>query len=140
MTTKQIEQLATQFQAGTFPAKQWTHDAHLAAALWYLNHYDFTEATYYLKTSLIIYHHSQGGKHNMESGYHETLTQFWMWAVDAFLKEEDNRNLSLEDQLKHLLASPWADKHLPLQYYTKEYLFTPGGRAFLLQPDIQPLS
>lgn len=139
MTTEQIEQVATQFQAGDFPAKEWTHQAHLAAALWFLNRYDFAEATYYLKTSLIIYHYTQGGKHNMESGYHETLTQFWMWAVATFLQENNHRQLSLEDQLQALLKSKWADKHLPMQFYSKAYLFAPDGRAFWLEPDIQPL-
>lgn len=134
-TATEIRQLVQQFQARSLPVADWTHEAHLIVALSYLRKYSKMEATCYLRTSIISYHSSQGGTHSKTSGYHETLTLFWIWAVDQFLKSPEAQGLSEAEQVTAFLVSSWADKRLPLVYYSKSHLMSLAARTYWQQPD-----
>lgn len=130
-----IQELVQQFQEKSPPASAWTHEAHLIVALSYLRQYSKLEATCYLRTGIITYHSSQGGIHSKTSGYHETLTLFWVWAVEQFLKSAEAQDLNLAQQTKAFLESKWANKDLPLQYYSKEHLMSLEARTYWQAPD-----
>ena len=131
---KELSELIEKFQDRSLPSKRWTHEAHLIVALWYLRKYPLAEATHYLRTGIISYHSSQGGQHTLSRGYHETLTRFWIWAVDQFLEKEKNRDLTFVEQVEKFLQSPWADKKLPWQYYSEEYIKSIEARAYFVHP------
>jgi hypothetical protein len=135
-----LEQLVLQFQARSLAAAAWTHEAHLIVALTYLRQYSKTEATCYLRTGIISYHSSQGGLHSKTSGYHETLTLFWIWAVDRFLQIPDVAKLNQEAQVAALFDSPWSDKNLALQYYSKDYLMSLEARTYWKEPDLKSIA
>jgi hypothetical protein len=44
-TTAEIEALVREFETCTLPRPQWTHNAHLTVALWYLLNHSGQEAT-----------------------------------------------------------------------------------------------
>lgn len=73
------------FEEGTFPKDQWTHQAHVAMAAWYLTGHPLPEATRIIRATIPAYNVAQGGKNTGNSGYHESLTIFWIWIVAGFL-------------------------------------------------------
>lgn len=73
------------FEEGTYPKEQWTHQAHVAMAAWYLTGYPLPEATRIIRAAIPAYNVAQGGKNTETSGYHESLTIFWIWIVAGFL-------------------------------------------------------
>lgn len=44
MTSDDLVRLVTRFEDGTLPKAEWTHQAHLAVALWYASRLSFEEA------------------------------------------------------------------------------------------------
>ncbi|HQU55198.1 MAG TPA: hypothetical protein PK643_19330, partial [Saprospiraceae bacterium] len=60
------------------PKASWTHQAHLQVALWYSHQLDFDEACALVRQRIIAYNDRVGTPNTDASGYHETLTRFWM--------------------------------------------------------------
>ena len=73
------------FEQGTYPKAQWTHQAHIAMAAHYLTGHPVPEATALIRARIPAYNIAQGGQNTEDSGYHETLTIFWIWVVAGFL-------------------------------------------------------
>jgi hypothetical protein len=56
------------------------------------------------------------------SGYHESITRFYVWRIARFLATADHR-LS-PDELAAGLVQGSGDKGLPLQYWSRDRLFS----------------
>ena len=132
-TEKEILDLVTSFRDRTLPVQEWTHEAHLVTALWYNKTYDEFEALCYLLSGIITYNVVAGGQNTPERGYHETLTIFWCKILREFINK--NRDLSLVDLCDTLFKSEWTSKDLPLQFYSRDLLFSVKARASWVEPD-----
>ncbi len=126
-TEAEILELVEGFSARTLPKERWTHQAHLVTALWYHVNHSPLEAICYLRSGIIEYNASLGGKNTPQDGYHETLTLFWCKTVREFV--EANQGLALVDLAQKFLASEMASKEYPLKFYTRERLFSLEARA-----------
>jgi hypothetical protein len=136
-TTEEILALVRRFDDCTLPREEWTHAAHLTVALWHLLQYDWPEAVRRVRLGIQRYNAAHGIRTTPTGGYHETLTLFWLRRVRAFLEGERNEARSLVHLANELAAA--ADKSLPLEYYTRERLFSPEARAGWVEPDLRPL-
>ena len=133
-----IEELIEDFESLSLPLKKWTHEAHLSTALWYLTNYRKEEALCMLRAGIIAYNVSQGGKNTSTSGYHETITLFWVWAIDNYLTHFGRGN-TFEENQSRFLNSKYAQKEFPLQYYSKERLMSTLARSQWIDPDLKKL-
>lgn len=131
--------LVQSFENRTLPKADWTHEAHLSVALWYLKNYNQATALCKLRAGIITYNTSVGTKNTASMGYHETLTLFWVKALTSFLqKYGEGKNVAECRQL--LLSSPYADKKLPLRFYSKAKLMSVEARGAWVEPDLQLLN
>jgi hypothetical protein len=137
-TTEEILALVRGFEDCTLPREEWTHAAHLTVALWYLLQYDWPEAAGCVRRGIKRYNAAHGVATTPTSGYHETLTLFWLRCVRSFLEGERNEGRSLVSLANELAAS--ADKNLPLAHYTRERLFSREARNAWVEPDLKPLN
>jgi len=137
MQVEKIETLVQQFQNRTLPKKAWTHEAHLAVAIWHLNRYAKAEATCLLRAGIINYNIAAGTENTATGGYHETITLFWIWIIYSFLIE--NKGLKINELISLFLASEYARKEILFKYYTKELLFSVEARANWVMPDLKVL-
>lgn len=135
-TKETMTALAQDFINKTLPVVDWTHEAHLLVALWHLKHYSKAEATCYLRSRIISYNEVVGTENGPRSGYHETLTLFWIWVIAEFLKRHDG---DLTELSNLFIKSKYADKRLPFQFYTKAKLIGIEARASWVAPDRQAL-
>lgn len=119
------------FETCTVAPSFFTHRAHLTVTLVYLLRYP-DDADVRLRNSLrrFIAHHGV-------DGYNETMTEFWLRRVRAWLAGQDLRQ-PLPDLLAGLFAAcgPAAGIY---QYYSKPYLTSPDLRAAWHEPDLKPL-
>ncbi len=127
------------FEACTLTRADWTHHAHLVMALWYINHFPLKEATERIRTGIHRLNDACGVVTTATSGYHETITRFYIWSVKRFL-EESATNVPLETLVTTLLQSEYAEKSFPLRYYSKELLFSSEARFGWVEPDLKPLT
>lgn len=134
---QEIETLVAQFQSQTLALDAWTHEAHLTVALWHLKNYSLAEATCYLRSGIITYNNAVGTPNNPSRGYHETLTLFWIKIVCHFVTTNSDKNLLTLCNI--FLESAYAAREFPLQFYSRDLLFSTEARAFWVEPDQKAL-
>lgn len=137
-TLSEIKILIREFDACTLPRHQWDHQVHLTVALWYLTHYSQPEATNYIRNGIQRYNLAQGIKTTKDSGYHETITLFWIQIVRRYLSV-GTANGSFVDIANALLHS-YRNPRLPLEYYSRERLMSWDARRSWVEPDLKPIT
>ncbi|XP_046553751.1 uncharacterized protein LOC124263211 [Haliotis rubra] len=121
------------FEDATLPFEDWTHEAHLRMAWNYLREYGHDGATPYIK--LGIQKFNEQNKSKLKTGYHETLTLFFIHVVwDALQRCPGDEFEAFLQQSQHLV-----DKNLPFQYYNKDTLFREDARHKFVAPDKKSL-
>jgi hypothetical protein len=134
----QTEQLVTAFRARTLPKADWTHHAHLRVGLWHVLNYPPDTALARLREGITRLNEAHGTPNTFRSGYHETITQFYVWLIAHFVFQADpNRRRSLDDLGTELIARH-GDRNLPLRYYSRELLDSPEARELVVMPDLEP--
>ncbi|MCP6762015.1 MAG: hypothetical protein NHB32_25445 [Fischerella sp. CENA71] len=133
----EIEILVTTFQNCSLPRCQWNHLAHLTVALYYLIYYGEKQAGERIRQDIQRYNAAMGIQTTKDSGYHETLTQFWVYIVRHYLSVNQQQTSLL--QLTNGLIDSYGNKHLPLQYYSRDLLTSWEARNSWVEPDLQHL-
>jgi hypothetical protein len=129
----QTTSLVEQFIARTLPKARWTHEAHLRVGLWHVLNHGAVDAMTLLRERIRAYNESVGTQNTETSGYHETITQFYVLIIDKFLAHAD-RQLPM-DELSALLLENYGERELALQYYSREVLFSANARLNWVEPD-----
>jgi hypothetical protein len=132
-----VEKLVAQFIARTLPKAQWTHQAHLCAGLWHVVHHGADDAMSLLRTRIRAYNESVDTQNTETSGYHETITRFYVIVIEKFLLEAD-RTLPFEDLATQLITR-YGHRELPLRYYSRNRLFSVTARLNWVEPDLQSI-
>lgn len=129
--------LVRDFENSTLPRSQWSHRAHLTIACWYLVCYVEPEATLRVREGIKKYNAAQGIVTTKESGYHETMTLFWVRMVHRYLTKA-----TLDRPVTHLvndLVARYSDKDLPFEYYSRDRLMSWEARLNWIEPDLKLL-
>ena len=134
---EEIESLVNGFESCTLPREEWTHRAHLTVALWYLLHHDTEEATTLIREGIKRFNEAKGIVTTKQSGYHETITLFYIHIVSKHLRESC-ADLSIVSLMNKLIER-YGERSLPLEYYSKERLMSWEARANWIEPDLKPL-
>jgi len=91
VSTEAFDNFLRGFEEGTLPKSEWTHGAHVAAAASYLfASQNFSPSTVLplMRQRISNYNLAVGGANTPTSGYHETLTHFWLLIVSRHLRED----------------------------------------------------
>jgi hypothetical protein len=124
--------------ARTLPRADWTHEAHLAATLWLLVERPGLVPERDLPDIIRAFNESVGGVNSDTEGYHETITQFYIRAVNGFLARTDAA-LPLVEKVNALLRAPEGRRDWPLRFYSPERLFSVEARRGCVEPDLAAL-
>ncbi len=121
------------FEDGSVTPAEFTHLAHVRVAWVYLNEAASVEGALPRMRDAIRRFAAAAGA---SQKYHETITVLWMRLL------ADVRARGAAGELADVLhAHPaLADKELPLQYYSRERLFSDEARAAWVEPDRQSLA
>lgn len=133
----EIERLVREFEACTLAGELWTHEAHLTVALWYLMRHADADATRLIREGIQRYNLSRGVEMTRESGYHETITLFYIRVIRRYL-DAACETRTLAELLEGLLAA-CGGRNFPFEYYSRERLLSWEARTGWLEPDLQPL-
>lgn len=135
--TSEITSIVDRFRDLSLPASEWTHEAHLTVALWFLRYHTVDEATCFLRSGIITYNKASGGENTPVRGYHETMTLFWIKAIHAYVLR--NAQLDVLTLVNGFLKSPYAAKDHPFTFYTRDLILSTRARAFWIDPDLRSL-
>jgi hypothetical protein len=133
----ETEWIAEALIARTLPKAEWTHEAHLRAGLWHVLQHGAPAALDLLRARISSYNESVGTQNTDTSGYHETITRFYVTVIDRFLAAND-RAMPLDDLAARLLAE-YGDRRLPMRYYSEGRLFSVVARRSWVEPDLRSI-
>ena len=125
-TSADIEKLIRSFDNSTIPKNLWTHEAHLAMAIWYSQKYTEEEALDTVRKKIKALNEFHGTPNSDSEGYHETLTIFWLENARQFIK--DKASLSLDKICNSFILSEKGHRLYPLEFFSKEVLFSLEAR------------
>jgi hypothetical protein len=116
----EIKALILAFESCTLPRSRWTHSARLTVALWYLIRHPRPDATRLIREGIQRHNAAMGIPQTQDSGYHETITLFWIEMVARFLMEQFDNSFMLNQT--NTLLQRYDDPRLMLQYYSCDRL------------------
>ncbi len=87
-TEETLDNFLRGFQTGTLPKGAFGHAAHLATAACYCLQFGEAECLDHFRRDLERFNESVGGTNTENSGYHETITIFWLGTIHLFLKDK----------------------------------------------------
>lgn len=117
---------------------QWTHAAHVAAALYLLRDRPDVLPERDMPDMIRRFNLASGGANSDSEGYHETITQAWLRAGRAALQEADTSQ-GLAETVNRMLAGPYGGREWLLRHWSREVLFSPHARRGWVEPDLSPL-
>jgi len=131
------EQIANALINKTLPKSEWTHHAHLQTGLWHVLHHDAATAMNLMRERIRAYNLCTGVANTDTTGYHETITCFYLIVIRAFT-QKCPPDMDI-DALAEQMIREWGVRELPLKYYSRERLFSAEARATWVLPDLAPL-
>ena len=135
----EVLEIVDGFRRRTLPQPRWTHQAHLTVGLWHVLNRPADLVLMELRQGITAYNEAVGTINDDAGGYHETITAFYLWAIRRFV-EESAKALPLLAFANALLASPYAAKTFPFEYYSRARLLSVAARRGWIEPDLKPLS
>jgi hypothetical protein len=136
MTTATDDDLWVRFHAGTLPAAEWTHHAHVRIAWLYLRRHALDEAHILMRVAIIRLNASHGLVETPTRGYHDTMTRTWLRLVSAAMGAAPTHASSIAFLDAH---GGSLGKDAPLRHYSRERLLSAMARACFVEPDLLPL-
>ena len=131
-TDDEIRALVKAFEACSFHPSEFRHYQHLTVALWYVWHLPYDEAEKCLKTGIQRLAKTYG-----KTGYHETITLFWLRMVSSFANSADRKS-SLA-ATANLMIEEHANKDVIFDYYSAELIDSAKAKAEWIEPDLQKI-
>jgi hypothetical protein len=126
----EVRELVRAFETCEINPAEFKHYQHLAVALWYLKHHPYETASEKMRSGIQRLAAAYG-----KSGYHETITVFWLKVVHGFLLKADSRATIFE--LASEVASEYGHKNLIAEYYSEELLASVKAKNEWVEPDLK---
>lgn len=129
---KTVKYLVQKFGTGELKAREWNHRTRLVVGLWHIlcptGEDPLAAMRLGIKACDVVIH-----KGKAKSGYHETLTRFYLQEIERFA-ETVSSDLDLMGVIRALLSSPLADPLVHLSRYTEECLQSEEARMGWVEP------
>jgi hypothetical protein len=129
-------ELIDKFLNRTLPKDEWTHEAHLMVGLHHATTYG-AMALVHLRENISKYNEATTVINSTTTGYHETITHFWLWAVQKYCQKDGILIFDQETLDDMLWTEELAERNLWLAYYSKDLMLSTAARMSLAMPDVK---
>ena len=133
----EIEVLVFGFLNRSLPRERWTHATHFAAAMWMIVCRPEWDTLAEMRKRIRAYNKTVGVQNTETAGYHETITAASVRAAKSFFQQY--RGYSLCDTCNALMRSPLGSSKWPLEYWSRDLLFSTQARKEWVEPDLKPV-
>jgi hypothetical protein len=136
-TSQALDSFLHGFEHGALAKSEWTHGAHVAAAAYYLFDSNFETVLPLMRARISAFNLSVGGANTATSGYHETLTHFWLLIVAELLRQrQPTSRLEAAQQAVQVFGQA---RSLHTLYYSGDVVQDSDARQSWRAPDLLPL-
>ena len=122
------------FEAGTLTKAEWTHAAHVTMAACYSLRYSEAEALKQARDRIRHLNGCLGTQNTADSGYHETLTVFWLRLVRGWLGTHA-RELPRLEAVRRCVEQFGRSTGIWRDYYTYDVVKCREARREWREPD-----
>ena len=131
-TEDDIKRVVLGFESCTTGKDSFSHNDHLAVAVWYLRQ-DEARALDLMRASLLRFL----DHYDCRANYHETLTRFWIQQVQKVLKAQ-TEGLSLLETTNSVVEK-LGNSRLAFDYYSKELVESAAAKEGWVEPDLRSM-
>ena len=117
----------------TLPKSDWTHAAHVAAAVWLLDQ-SGSRAEQLMPDMIRAYNISVGTPNTDHEGYHHTITLASLRAIARVAGEG-----ALLEQTNRVLGAGFDKPDWLFRHYSRDRLFSVEARRAWVEPNLEPL-
>lgn len=117
--------VAAALRSCTLPKPMWTHEAHVAVCWCVVREMDVDDSVDHLRDAIRSYNEATGTANTPTSGYHETITRYYVEAV-AHVRDAP---------LSAALAAETCSRDAPTLFWSRERLLSPEARRTWVEPD-----
>ena len=129
---EEIADLVRRFESCEIHPADFRHYQHLTVALWYVRQFPYHTASEKMRTGI-----QRLAAAYSKTGYHETITLFWLIMVRDFAAAADSEEALCD--LANRMVTRYDKKDLIKEYYSEERLDSPEAKAGWLEPDLKSL-
>jgi hypothetical protein len=129
----EVAALVSAFENATIPASEFTHAAHIAVALSYLDAFSPEQARERMRVRIRAF----AAHHGVTNLYHETLTTFWMRLLEHVAGTSDV-DLPLWRRI-NLIVEDWTKRRPVEAHYSTELIKSQAARDKWVPPDRLPI-
>ncbi|WP_336517671.1 hypothetical protein [Pollutibacter soli] len=137
-TAEQIISFTDAFRNKTLPKERWTHEMHVIAAFRFCYEFEEEKGLIEIREAIRNYNIAVGTVNTAHSGYHETITVFWMKLIRAWQYYCSRKEIASD--VNRFLASPLSAKDLMFDFYSRGLLFSVQARTYFVKPDVKAFS
>jgi hypothetical protein len=127
----EIEAVVHKLEKCEYGKEEFIHHMHLAVAAWYLTRLPYDEALERMRSALLRF-----TRHHGVTGYHETITRFWLRLAADFLGSPDGEDLPSQ---VNALIECYGSKQILFDYYSRERVMSDEARNAWVEPDLRSL-
>ena len=135
ITDVEIDEFLHAFEAGTLPKERFTHAAHILTGASYVHEFGESAAIDRMRQSIRRFNESVGGRNTNTSGYHETITLFWIKLLARLHKEAVLQAAVSREQFAALAVGRFAHRRdLLSTFYDFDLVGSTDARLIWISP------
>ncbi len=131
---QEVESLVNAFETRTISPSEWDHQMHLAVCCWYVMN-GFDDVEHRMREGIRSLNREHGVIETASSGYHETLTLFWIAKVRSLVEVCCGPAIVVVGAVVGGLADPT----LVYFHYSRERIASSEARKTWCAPDLHRL-
>jgi hypothetical protein len=140
----EVAALVSAFENATIPPSEFSHAAHIAVALSYLDGFSPEQALERMREKI----RSFAAHHGVGNLYHATLTTFWMRLLEHVVSTSDvdpsRRSVSAKADLPlwrriNLIVEDWTKRRPVEAHYSRELIRSQAARDKWVPPNRLPI-
>jgi len=135
VTEPEIDAFIAAFEAGTLPKAQWTHAAHILTGACYVHALGEAAAIARMRDRVSAFNLAVGGQNTPTSGYHETVTVFWIKLLATRHNPGESRAGFAHKAVEELVAN----RAIYADYYDYDVIASTEARRTWLPPNLRSL-
>jgi hypothetical protein len=131
----EIDAFIAAFESGTLPKERWTHAGHILTGACYVHSFGEAAAIARMRDHVSAFNLAVGGQNTPTSGYHETVTVFWIKLIaTSYLPEESRAAFA------HATVQKFASKRtIYADFYDFDLIASTEARRTWIEP-ARPIS
>lgn len=122
----------------SWPVSEWRHPEHCIATLFLVRE----RADMLLATALPgiiqLFNLAHGGQNTDSTGYHHTMTLFYLSEIQNFARQ--TMNMPLGEACETLMASDIGQKDHVFRFWSRDRIMSPRARLVFASPDLSAVS